>query len=1018
MFSRTLPVLLGLMLIAGACTGSGTDDTGTPTTQATPTTADVASDTTAGEVDQIDATGQRVVPEDEKPALEVALIWHQHQPEYPVIDGEVSRPWVRLHASKDYVDMASIVEEFPDLRVTFNLTPVLLDQLVALEGDAEDSYEQVSRAPMVQLRPDQKRFIVDRFFDINSRVLDRSNRYRELRAQRETGVDFSDQDLRDLRTLFHLGWIDPEIVADTPVLARLKADDGGYTDADTIEVLDAIDELVAQVIPTHAELWNSGQVELTTTPLAHPILPLIADSDLARVGDPTAVLPRETFREYADAELQVERGLERATELLGQTPNGMWPGEGAVAQAIMPIFAQNDVGWVATGEDVLAQSLDLGGFSRDANDTVVDAAELYIPRRVDTREGPVHVFFRDVRLSDLIGFEYSRIDADVAAEDLIGRLDDIRSQLARNGVDAASGQTPLVTLAIDGENAWENYPNDGRDFLRELYGRLTSTEWLTTTTPSEYLSNHADDVKELDEVFPAAWFSPNFATWIGEPEEARAWELLGLARRDLQDAERRGTASAVQLATATDLMLKAQGSDWFWWYGDDQDSGNDRYFDDAYRELLGQMYDALGQNRPRWTTVPIIADPRVVPISSSGEPVSIIVDGNPADFSDAAQFDFAVDGDIISTLAVAVDDDRVGLQLEGGYDDGMDIYLGAPQGTSRRGTTIDDRFVLGFDATHLIRWNEQDGACISDQLAPETVINTYPSQCERLESALSAAGVEMAIPNELLGTLTAGDRLNIRIQTGSSLSPSSGPAESPIPDIAGFEELRVIADQAGDDHGPGTYSYPTDVAFTSGSYDLLEVVAGQSGTETDGDYVFAILLDAPIENPWNSPIGLSVQSIDIYLDYDPGAGTGRRALLDGRNAQLDGDSGWEAAIAVEGFESAIAVPNNSRYTENDSGLAISVLAEQGLITVRVPRSALPAGLDLTTAGIGVAVMSQEGFPSPGVRRIRDVAPTASQWTIGGGDSAAGDTRILDVLFSSPGTQEADLARNLLPMDTP
>ncbi|MBT8239939.1 MAG: hypothetical protein KJN63_01780, partial [Acidimicrobiia bacterium] len=204
-----------------------------------------------------------------------------------------------------------------------------------------------------------------------------------------------------------------------------------------------------------------------------------------------------------------------------------------------------------------------------------------------------------------------------------------------------------------------------------------------------------------------------------------------------------------------------------------------------------------------------------------------------------------------------------------------------------------------------------------------------------------------------------------------------------------------------------------------GSYDLLEVLAGEGGDGPDGEYVFSFLFDGPVLNPWSSPVGLSVQSIDVYLDYDPGAGTGRRELLNGRNAELPGDAGWEAALAIEGWDRAVAIPNrDGTYAENDGGMIVSVLAEQGLVTVRVPRASLPEGLDLATAGIGVAVMSQEDFPSPGVRRVRDVEARASQWSIGGGDSAIGDTRVLDALFPDGGAQEADLARNLLPIVRP
>ena len=1019
MSARILSALLGLALVAAACTGSEPEASTATTGSGTATTEATVADTEPPDVDQLDSEGQRVVPEEEKPDLELALIWHQHQPQYPVIDGSISRPWARLHASKDYVDMASIIEEFPDLRMTFNLTPVLLDQLVELESGTNDIYEATARIPVVELTPEQRRIIVDRFFDISPNIIDRSERFEDLRGKRDTGGEFSDQDLRDLRTLFHLGWIDPEIVNGDAILRQLRNDDGGFTDADTNAVLDAIDQLVADVIPTHTRLWEAGQIELITSPLAHPILPLIADTDLALAGDSAAVLPREPFRQYSDAQAHVERGLARATELFGETPNGMWPGEGAVAQEILPIFAENGVEWIATGEDVLAQSLENGGFSRDSNGTVIDADVLYQPYRVETPQGEVNIFFRDLRISDLIGFEYSNRDADQAAEDLLQRLDDIRSQLARSGVDSTSDRTPLVTLIIDGENAWENYPNDGRDFLRSLYSRLTSTSWLKTTTPTAYLDDHPDDIAALDEVFPAAWFSPNFATWIGEQEEARAWELLTLARADLERATQQRTASTIQLERATDSMLAAQGSDWFWWYGDDQDSGDDRYFDDAFRELLGQMYDELGQDRPRWVEVPIIPDRRVVPIRSSGEPVTITVDGNPADFADAINFDFTPDNDVISTLAIAVDGNDLGLLFEGGYDDGMDVYLGTPRGDGRRGTTIDDRFLLGFDASYLIRWSVPTGACISSDLAPETVINTYPEDCRGIPSALSASGLEMSIPNEVLGTLTAGERLQVRIQTGSSLSPSAGPAEALIPDITGFDPIREISDPRNDDYGPGTYRYPTDPLFEAGSYDLLEVLAGESGPGDDDDWVFSFLFDAPIQNPWNSPIGLSTQTIDLYLDYDPGQGTGNQELLDGRNARLEDNAGWDAAITIEGWERAIAEPRvGDRYEEFDTGLSVSVLGEQGLITARIQKSQLPPGLDLATAGIGVAVLSQDGFPSAGVRRVRNVTEAETQWTIGGGDSTDGDTRILDALFPIGGPQEADLGVGILPMNQP
>lgn len=985
---RWLVAFLAGALMAGACT-DGDDESNAESS--TSTTGEAVTETDDDDIaPEVDA----VLPD-----LEVALVWHQHQPRYPVVDGAVTRPWVRLHAAKDYVDMATLVTEFPDLRLTINLTPVLLDQLVELEAGARDTYWFAAETPIEQLTDDERQFIVDRFFDVNPSIIERFPRYVELRDRRDAGTAFGDQDLRDLRTLFHLAWLDPEM----PEYVELsEARDRDFTDDDTTFMLAAHERLVAEVIPTHTELWESGQIEVITTPLAHPILPLIADTDLARVGDPSALLPRDPFREYGDAQLHVERGLATAEELLGQRPNGMWPGEGSVAQTVMPIFAEEGVEWVATGEDVLAKSLEQSGvgdgsFQRDDADTVLDPELLYRPWVVETSNGPVSMFFRDNRISDLIGFEYSGQPAESAVDDLMSRLEDIRSGLA--GSEPLDFQ-PVVSIILDGENAWENYPNDGRDFLRALYGRLTTTDWITTTTPSTHLAEHPDNAAPLDEVFPAAWFSPDYGTWIGEAEEARAWDLLRFARQELRRAEQSGEPTPDQLSAATDAMLAAEGSDWFWWYGTDQDSGNDRYFDDAYRELLGQVYDGLDVPRPRWVDVPIIPDPPRLPDTTDNEARTIEVDGNPEDWEGATSFDLAggtvPDLDApVATLALAVDDTQLAIRVDGGIDDGeVEIYLRAPRGTSRRGTTIDDR-LLGFDATHLIRWNPDDGACVSGTLLPVTKIGEYPRSCTPVDSASSEAGLEIGVPISELGALAAGDQLFLRVLSDGVLSPTGEPAAGPVPDIAGFEPTISASDDLGDDHGAGSIAYPTDPVFIAGAYDLVGFQAGLSGS----DAVFSIQVDAPIANPWGSPVGLAIQTFDLYVDTGPG---GRTDLLDGRNAQMADDAGWEFAITVEGWDPAVAIPTDlddpsSGYEETQPAFGISVLGEEGRVTVRVPLAALPDGFDPADANIAVAVSSQEGFPSPGVRRIRDVAPTASQWQLGGGDSSAGTSRVVDVI---------------------
>ncbi len=998
-----LPVLLlTLALIAAACTSS---DSQANDSLSGGEVSSASSSTTHDESEQSDSSQKESDGSSPEPIdLNVALIWHQHQPRYPVVDGIITKPWVRLHAAKDYVDMATLVEEFPELELTINLTPVLLDQLVELESGVRDSYWVAAATPIEELDDRTRQFLRDRFFDVNPVVLEQFPRYRQLRAKRDEGADYDDQDLQDLRTLFHLAWLDPEMPEYEALLPRALLADPGFTDADTAALLAGHERLVAEVIPTHARLWESEQIEIITTPLAHPILPLLADTSLALEGDPSALLPRDAFREYGDAEEQVRRGLDRAEQLLGQRPNGMWPGEGAVAQTVMPIFAEAGVSWVATGEDVLAQSLHLGGFSRDENDLVLEAAELYQPRVVSTRQGDVHMFFRDNRISDLIGFEYSGRPAAEAADDLVTRLLAIREALG----GTEGGHTPLVTIVLDGENAWEHYPNDGRDFLRALYTRLTTTDGIATTTPSRFLADHSESVAPLEEVFPAAWFSPDFATWIGEAEEQRAWELLRRARLALRSAEQSGDLTAEQREAATRTMLEAEGSDWFWWYGSDQDSGDDRSFDDAYRELLGQVYDAIDEPRPRWVSVPIIPDPAVEPDTVSTEARTIEIDGNPADWEGATSI-VAPDsaGDLLE-VGVAIDEGHLAIRLNGSLGDEFEIYLRAPRGTSRRGTTFDDQ-LLGFDATHLIRTDGAGGACVSSVLLPVSSVGELPRRCEPVPFAESESGIELSIPTSEVGALAAGDRVFLRMRgDGARLAPAEGPLAIPVPDIAGFDPLLDVIDPADDDTGPGTTTYPTDPVFVAGSYDLRGLQAGTSGD----DVVFSFEVAAAVSNPWGSPTGLSIQTFDVYLDVDPGAGTGRSELLDGRAASLPATFGWEAAVTVEGWDAAVATAEgDGTYTEAGPTMSVSVLGAEGRVTVRVPRSSLPDDLDLTTAGIAVAVLSQEGFPTPGVRRVRDVAPSASQWQLGGGAT----TRVIDALDSLEGSSVDALAAGTIPV---
>ena len=970
---------LALALVLAACTS--TSDEVTTTTAPAATTPPTTNTTTVAEY--------------EGPPLYVNLMWHQHQPYYPKdADGVYTRPWVRVHATKDYHDMAAMIEDYPGLEVTFNLTPVLLRQLEDLDAGAKDIYWTTTEIPASELTDEQSGFILDRFFDVNPQVIARFPRYQELADWRtqmlsDSSKGMSSQDLLDLQVLFNLAWTDPDFLVVEP-LASLVAKGREFTEEDKQVVLTEHRRIVSEIVPLHARLWREGVIEVTTTPFAHPILPLIADTDLAVVGDPTGLAPGNRFREIADADQHIQRGLAVAEQLLGDRPAGMWPGEGSVAELVMGLFGKNDVAWVATGEDVLAQSLGIGSFERNGAETVERGDLLYRPWSAEPNRPPnVGMFFRDNRLSDLIGFEYSGMNGREAASDLIERLARIRDSLDMQAA-TDEGQPYVVSIILDGENAWEHYPNDGKEFLDAFYTGLTTTPWIETITPSSYLEQFAEP-EIIPEVFPAAWFQPNFATWIGEKEEARAWDYLSEVRRDLRSAEQSGSYEEEALASAYEAMLFAEGSDWFWWYGADQDSGDDGYFDRAYRELLGQVYDAIDIERPLFLSVPIIPQGAAVADRTPADLISLTIDGSKEDeWSIAGSYGDTVPGGIDWAF------DKENLYLFVGTSPGQvfSLFLGTPSGSTTQVT--DEGEILGFGGTHALRWNGAT-ACVE----PVGVVG----DCVLARSAVvDSGGIEFALPLTALGAIEAGDNILAKFARGVTVVPVAGPMGFQVPDISNITVFLEVEDPTGDDHGPGSYTYPTDPVFISGSYDLTRF---QVGTEND-DLVFVFEVVAPIQNPWGSPRNLSVQTFDVYIDKDPGAGTGSRSLINGRNGSLEADNGWEFGLTIEGWFPALYLADEQGGVEETTPtFDVTVFGEKGKVVARVPIGLFGDG-DPSSWGYAAVVMSQEGFPSTGVRRIRDVGPTGGQWLLGGGADDVNHTRIIDVAWPDSGVQEQAL----------
>jgi alpha-amylase/alpha-mannosidase (GH57 family) len=533
--------------------------------------------------------------------VSLAILWHQHQPYYPDdVSGENLFPWVRLHGTKDYIGMALHLQEVPEFRCTINLVPSLLDQIQRYtERGGSDRHLDVSRIPADSLSDADARFVLDSFFMANADCMIRPYpRYYDLLQRRRSGFDsveralsrFSERDLRDLQVWFNLTWIHPLLFEQDAELRAFREKGQDWTESEKLWLLSKHLEILKRIIPLHKELADEGQVELTTTPYYHPILPLLWDKRAVREAMPGCPLPRYMESYPDDAIAQIRAGVEFHTRLFGAPPRGLWPSEGSVSQDIVGPIRAAGIDWIATDEEILAQSTD-GFVSRDNHGHVRHPEMLYRSWHVDSPDGPLQIIFRDHGLSDLIGFQYQRHDPVAAASDMLGRVTSIGKAVEAHN----AGRPALVPIILDGENCWEYYPDGGVRFLRELYRGAVAHPAIRPVRVSDHLKAHpATD--RIARLFAGSWISHNFDIWIGHDEDRAAWDLLHETRAFLLEREAQGESEAVQNARR-ELEI-AEGSDWFWWFGDDHSSTQDGLFDQLFRRHLENVYTLLGEPPP------------------------------------------------------------------------------------------------------------------------------------------------------------------------------------------------------------------------------------------------------------------------------------------------------------------------------------------------------------------------------------------------------------------------------------
>ena len=560
-----------------------------------------------------------------------------HQPYYTdPVAGSASMPWVRLHATKAYFDMAFLLDRFPRVHATFNFTPSLLVQLKEIgDGTVKDLFWDHAQRRAADLSQEEQAFLIRHYFSINWATMIRPYpRYHELLVKRGLEIDgqdlerlarrFTTQDLLDLQVWFNLAWFGYGAVQRYPQLAALRTKNRGFTEEDKHEVLALQRQTVQDIVPMYRRLAERGQVELSTTPFYHPILPLMIDTEHTRRARPDLPLPSR-FRAAEDAEAQLRLAVEYHSATFGRPPAGLWPSEGSVCPELIPLLRRTGLHWLATDEGILARSLDA------TQQPWHRQSQLYRPYRVGLGGEEAAILFRDRDLSDGFGFLYHKTSPDTAADDVLRRIKQIAVDTPQDDV--------LLPIILDGENPWEHYHEGGEQFLSHLYralsrGALDEGDSLRVTTGkiSEALAA-TPEMPHLTHLHSGSWINQDFKIWIGHEEDNRGWDLLSHTRSRLLEVS--PALPPDRAKAAWHELYAAEGSDWFWWYGDDFDTAYKEEFDRLFRTHLRNVWTLAGMAPPDLLNQPLCEPRRWQGRDQMTPPLSLLrptLDGLVTDF--------------------------------------------------------------------------------------------------------------------------------------------------------------------------------------------------------------------------------------------------------------------------------------------------------------------------------------------------------------------------------------------------
>jgi len=539
--------------------------------------------------------------------LKVVLCWHMHQPEYrDQRNGQYYLPWTYLHAIKDYVDMAAHLEAVPEARAVVNFVPTLLEQIddyaqqvqhfLNNTGSINDPLLAALAEPVLESSADTRLRLIKECLRANRQhMIERYPAFRQLATiadwlleHPDALVYTSEQFIIDLLMWYHLAWLGETVRRSDPRVKRLLEQQTSFSLQDRHELLGIMGELLSSLIGRYRNLALQGQIELSVTPYAHPIMPLLLDIQSAREAMPDITLP--SLQSYPGGEERVRwhlsRGLEVFKHYFGTTPRGCWPSEGSLSEATLRLLSEYGFEWTASGESVLRHSL-----HKPAEDNDLCGVES-VHHAYRLKDTETTIFFRDDGLSDLIGFTYADWKADDAVANLVHHLENI-AEACKDQPDS------IASIILDGENAWEYYPENGYYFLSALYEKLAAHPKLKLTTFADCLDESIIPT-ELPHLVAGSWVYGTFSTWIGDTDKNTGWNMLGDAKQAFDRVVASGRLNAERLAQAEHQLAICEGSDWFWWFGDYNSAESVANFEYLYRSHLSNLYHLLGETPPSY----------------------------------------------------------------------------------------------------------------------------------------------------------------------------------------------------------------------------------------------------------------------------------------------------------------------------------------------------------------------------------------------------------------------------------